>query len=93
MDFDTVGGKKQVNFCCLSKVATEDIFSDNFVYKRGKTCCCQPTAVSQGPVSCDDVLIKTCLMTGRSLLQTESPLKWRRVRGLKGLEATALTFV
>lgn len=32
-------------------------------------------------------------MTGRSLLQTESPLKWWRVRGLKGLEATALTFV
>lgn len=62
-----LGEKTKIfNFCCLSKVATEDIFSYNFVYKRGKTCCCQPTAVFQSPVSCDDVLIKTCLMTGRA---------------------------
>ena len=28
---------------CSSKVAAENIFSDNFVYKLGKICCYQPT--------------------------------------------------
>lgn len=51
---------------------------DNFVYKLGKICCCQPTAASsQSP--CYDALTQTCLSNwwepGVCLLQRKSPIK------------------
>lgn len=50
LDIDADGKLTQAfNLCCSSKVATEDIFSDNFVYKLGKICFVSPQLPPPSP--------------------------------------------
>lgn len=57
MDFDIVGEKNRSTFACLLKVP-QRIFSVIILFINEVKLAVVNTAVSQSPVSCDDILIK-----------------------------------